>query len=133
MAKNLIDILDLTNEPDIISMNIDWEDWLSALDKKVTEIGYRKYNQSHKGENFAYWKSFYDDKEEEKKIYQIGILVYDFRQYEKAKGSGFYRISTQYECMLIGDDRIDLIVSKKMPIEDFEVMAKSFYEWHSRQ
>jgi len=33
-----------------------------------------------------------------------------------------------YECMIINDDRIDLTVSKKITLDEFEWMAKSFYE-----
>jgi hypothetical protein len=105
--------------------NFDWDKWLEEKETFYKESGYRKYNQNLKGEDFAYWKVFKDEEEE---VYQIGILVFDFRKYPQLDPQA-ERIGLQYECMLINVDyRIDLIVCKDMFLTEFEIMAKDFYE-----
>lgn len=99
---------------------IDWDKWLIATEDKLYGLGYRKYHKGLKNEDFAYWKTF---KDEDKKIYQVGVLFYDFRKY-----SNLNKISTQYTCMLLCDDRIDLDVSKGISITEFEAMVNTFYQ-----
>lgn len=100
-------------------------DWLNDTEKKLVELGYRKYAQNYKGEDFCYWKTFYNNGGE--KIYQVGILFYDFRKHI-AWGEAANRIGMQYDCMLLGGSRIDLSISKEIDLPEFEVMAKEFYE-----
>ncbi len=101
-----------------------WDEWLSETEAKLKELGYKKYIQNHKKEDFCYWKNF---KNGEDKIYQVGILFYDFRKYadhyEMAN-----RIGIMYECMLLCGDRIDMSVSKNIDLSEFEKMARTFYE-----
>ena len=99
-----------------------WTAWLNVLENTLKDKGYRKYNQSHKKEDFAYWKTIRNKKGQ--KIYQIGILFYDFRKYADNE-----RIGLLFECMLIGGDRIDLSVSKDISIDTFENMCKKFYSY----
>jgi hypothetical protein len=87
-------------------------------------LGYRKFFQNHKNEDFCYWKTF---KNGEDKIYQIGLLFYDFRKYADRDPMA-NRISVMYQCMLLCDDRIDIDVSKDIDLPEFELMAKTFYE-----
>lgn len=108
----------------MIKENIYWKVWLQDFDKEVIDLGYRKYNQNHKSEDFSYWKTFYDGEE---KIYQVGILVYDFGMYSEEYPNA-NRVSVQYECYLLCDNRIDLSVSKDISLSEFEDMAKTFYE-----
>jgi hypothetical protein len=106
----------------------DWDKWLIDMEASLKLSGYRRYNQYFKSEDFAYWKSFYDD---DLNIYQVGVLFYDFRKYIDIDPNA-NRISIQYECMLICDDRIDLSTSKRIEVFEFEKMAKTFYEAMSK-
>ena len=106
----------------------DWDSWLSEYEDNLKELGYKKYNQNHKNEDFCYWKTF---KNGEDKIYQIGILFYDFRKYADRDPMA-NRISVMYQCMLLCDDRIDMDVSKEIDLPEFELMAKTFYEAMSK-
>lgn len=103
----------------------DWDEWLEKTENKLNEIGYEKYNQNHKREDFAYWKPFY---RKDDKVYQIGIFFYDFRKYRHHDTAANY-ISVAYECMLLGNgNRIVLEVEKgDMTVLKFEEMGKDFY------
>ena len=105
-----------------------WDEWLSETKSKLKELGYRRYVQNHKKEDFCYWKEF---KNGDEKTYQIGILFYDFRKYADNDPYA-HRIGIMYECMLLGDDRIDMSVSKDIDLLEFEKMAKTFYETMSQ-
>lgn len=107
-----------------VSGSTDWNSWLSEYEANLKELGYRKYNQNHKNEDFCYWKTF---KSGEDNIYQIGLLFYDFRKYADRDPMA-NRISVMYQCMLLVDDRIDMDVSKDIDLPEFELMAKTFYE-----
>lgn len=106
------------------SGSTDWDGWLSEFENNLKELGYRKFNQNHKRENFSYRKTF---KNGEDKIYQIGVFFYDFRKYADTDPMA-NRISVMYQCMLLGVDRIDMDVSKDIDLPEFELMAKTFYE-----
>ncbi len=108
----------------IADVSTSWDEWLSETETKLKEIGYRKYVQNRKNEDFCYWKTF---KNGEDKIYQIGILFYDFRKYAD-RSIYANRIVIMYECMILGDDRIDMCVSKNIDLFEFEKMAQTFYE-----
>ena len=96
------------------------DDWLS-----LKQLGYQKYDQKHKGEDFCYWKTFRDEKGN--RAYQIGVLFYDFRKFAN-QSKDANRIGTMYQCMLICKERIDMDVSKEIDITEFEAMAKTFYK-----
>ena len=98
----------------------DWKEYLSELDDYMVNKGFRKYNQNHKRETFAYWKKY-------KNNYQIGLLVYDWS--DLAAHTGGKKVSIQFECMPIGVDcRCDLSVSKDdVELNDFELIAEDFY------
>lgn len=106
-----------------VSGSTSWDEWLSKTETKLKEIGYRKYVQNHKNEDFCYWKTFENG---EDKIYQIGILFYDFRKYAD-RDPYANRIGIMYECMVLGNDRIDMCVSKNIDLVEFENMAQTFY------
>jgi hypothetical protein len=101
-----------------------WDEWMSLVEARLKKLGYRRYSQNLKSEDFAYWKSFYD---EDAKIYQIGLFFYDFRKYADRDPMA-NRISIQYECMLLGRGRVDMSVSKDIDLPEFEKMARTFYE-----
>lgn len=102
-----------------------WDEWLANVEHILLHIGYKKYIQNHKKEDFSYWKTF---EVNGKKAYQVGLYFYDFRKYAFNESST-NRIGIQFECMFIDiDSRIDLSVSKDIPISEFEDMAKTFYE-----
>lgn len=93
--------------------------WLEKTELKLKGLGYRKYHQNLKNEDFAYWKSFSDG---DKKIYQIGLFFYDYRKYD------INNIGVQFEFMFIdSDNRIDLSVSDNISLEQFEEMGITFY------
>lgn len=99
-----------------------WDEWLTRAEHALRELGYRKYTQNLKREDFAYWKNFWIDDE---KAYQVGLLFYDFRKF----GASAYRISVQFECLFTEiDSRIDLSVSKDIELSEFEEMSVTFYE-----
>lgn len=100
-----------------------WDEWLSETETKLKEIGYRRYVQNHKNEDFCYFKTFKNGKY---KIYQIGILFYDFRKYAD-RDPYANRIGIMYECVVLGKDRIDMCVSKNIDLVEFENMAQTFY------
>ena len=103
-----------------VNKNTDWNQYINELHAYLTGLGFKKYNQNYKQEDFSYWK-VYDDK------YQIGLLVYDFTKYNQHNLNS--KVSIQFECMLVDINcRCDLSVSKNTEIDEFEQMAKSFYE-----
>lgn len=100
-----------------------WDEWLSKTEIKLKETGYEKYVQNIRNEDFCYWKTF---KNGENKIYKIGIYFYDFRKYADCDPHA-NRIDIMYECMLLCDDRIDMLVSKNINLFEFENMSETFY------
>ena len=68
----------------------DWSLYLENLDTYMKSIGYSKYKQNFKSEDFAYWKS-YNNK------YQIGLLVYDWRKFPRYDLEK--KVSISFECM----------------------------------
>ena len=97
-----------------------WDEWLEKTEILLKEIGYRKYKQNLKNEDFAYWKNF--------EGYQVGLFFYDFRKYQNQINIP-ERICVQFECMLTDiDARIDLSVSKDISLEQFESIAKTFID-----
>lgn len=107
-----------------VSSNMDWKQYLDELHQYLTGLGFRKYKQNLKREDFAYWKR-YDNK------YQIGLFVYDFTKYDQHNLKN--KVSIQFECMLIDiDGRCDLSVSKEIQLPEFEKIAKEFYDAMSK-
>ena len=107
-----------------VSSSTDWKQYLDELHTYLTDLGFRKYNQNHKREDFAYWKK-YDDK------YQIGLFIYDFTKYDQHNLKN--KVSVQFECMPIDiNGRCDLSVNKEIELPEFENMAKTFYEAMSK-
>lgn len=115
--------MDISNQDNWLEKlnNTDWDLWLSNIETKLKELGYRKYNQKIKSEDFAYWKTMQG--------YMVGVFFYDFRKY-KHNDPYSNRIGLQYECMLINiDGRCDLSISRDdTTIEIFETISKHFYE-----
>lgn len=105
---------------DSVSECTSWDEWLEKNEASLKELGYRKYRQDIKNEDFAYWKAF--------EGYQVGIFFYDFRKYQN-QFSVPERIGVLFECMFTDiDARIDLSVSKDITLEQFEIMAKTFID-----
>lgn len=107
-----------------INGSTNWDSWLLEFETNLKELGYRKYVQNYKNEDFCYWKTF---KNGDDKLYQIGVLFYDFRKYAE-RDPNANRIAIMYHCMLLCDDRIDMDVSKEIDLSEFEAMSKTFYE-----
>lgn len=104
-----------------------WDKWLEIAEKCLYVLGYRRYNQKYKLSDFQYWKVFNDD--QDNPIYQVGLLFYDYR----VKDLPIYRIGVQFECMILDtDDRIDLSVNKDLTLDQFEDMAKKFYQTYKK-
>lgn len=106
-----------------VSGSNSWDEWLSETETKLRDRGYIKYTQNYKHEDFCYWKTF---KNGDEKLYIVGVLFYDFRKNADIN-SYSYRIGIMYECMLSGEDRIDMSVSKNIDLDKFENMAYTFY------
>lgn len=101
------------------SDSLNWDEWLEETEAYLKKIGYRKYKQDLKHEDYAYWKKFDG--------YQVGILFYDFRKYQNQFNVS-ERIGIQFECMLTDiEDRVDLSVCKDILLSDFEAISKEFY------
>lgn len=97
-----------------------WDEWLEKTELSLKELGYRKYKQSLKNEDFAYWKTF--------EGYQVGLFFYDFRKHQNQFNIP-ERIGVQFECMFTDiNERIALSVSKDISLEQFETMAKTFVD-----
>jgi len=107
-----------------VNCSTSWDEWLIETENKLKELGYRRYVQNHKNEDFCYWKTFKNGND---KIYQIGILFYDFRKYA-SRDPNSNRIGIMYECMLLSDNRIDMSVSKNIELKEFELMSVTFHE-----
>lgn len=107
-----------------INGSTNWDRWLLEFETNLKELGYRKYVQNYKNEDFCYWKTF---KNGDDKLYQIGVLFYDFRKYAE-RDPNANRIAVMYHCMLLFDYRIDMDVSKEIDLSEFEAMSKTFYE-----
>lgn len=107
-----------------INGSTNWDSWLFEFETNLKELGYRKYVQNYKNEDFCYWKTF---KNGDDKLYQIGVLFYDFRKYAE-RDPNANRIAVMYQCMLLCDARIDMDVSKEIDLSEFEAMSKTFYE-----
>lgn len=103
---------------------MDWNGWLAEFESNLKELGYIKYVQHFRRETFAYWKNICEGDTE---IYQVGILFYDFRKHSDTDPRA-NRIGIQYECLLIGDERVDMSVCLDIDVPVFELMAKSFHE-----
>jgi len=101
-----------------------WDNWLEITENHLSERGYKKYTQNRHGEDFTYWKTF---RVNAKKAYQVGVRFYDFRKFAHTNVE-CDRIGVQFDCMHIGiSSRIDLNVSKDIPVEEFEDMSRDFY------
>ena len=94
---------------------------METIEKQLIDKGYTKYEGNYKSSNWYYGKSFYNDKKE--KIYQIIIPFYDFRDYHTLN----LKILYDFDCLLIGDERLDLTYSKNVSIDEFEEMSSHFY------
>jgi len=103
---------------------LEWNQWLLSIERELTKMGYIKYFQNYKREDFSFWKKI---KEDNKEIYQVGLLFYDFRRHIKNDPMA-NRVGVQFECMLMNNDRIDLSVSKDITVVDFEIMCHDFYQ-----
>lgn len=90
-----------------------------SIDAEMISKGYKKYNQVLKGEAYAYWTTV-------DKKYQMGVLVFDFREMNGT-------IGLQYEVTLLEQNyAMGMSISKDdITVEEFEMLAKYFYELNS--
>lgn len=114
--------------PSVIN-NVDkyesWEEWLEKTESALNKREYVKHKQNLKSETFSYWKTFYVN---EKKAYQVALLFYDFRKFQKNFNIPD-RIDVQFECIIFDtDDKFELSINKDITIEQFEIMATTFYD-----
>lgn len=99
----------------------DWDLWLKETEENLKNLGFNRYSQNLKNEDFAYWETFYRGT---KKVYQIGLLFYDYREF-----TGHNHISISYECYLLNKNgRYDLSVSDDITLEEFEKISAEFYK-----
>lgn len=103
---------------------MDWENELLEQENALKEKGYIRYSQSWRSETFSYWKTFRN--KEGEKLYQICVLFYDWREFSTIGSSK--RLGIQYECLLIGNNRLDMACSSRKTLEEFEEMSLIFYE-----
>jgi hypothetical protein len=100
-----------------------WDEWLVATEDALEKRGYTKYKNHSERSDFSYYKTFYRGEE---KIYQVGLLFYDFRKFERADTCA-NRIGVDFKCYIICDDHVCMTVNKDMSIEEFEELARVFY------
>ena len=97
----------------------------------LKEMGYVKYVQNFKNEDYLYWKSF-DRIERGKGGYSVGFAFYDFSKYPQFTEEKC--ISISHEFMLGTNhkvDRLDLTVSdNNVTVEGFEDFCRKFYEFY---
>jgi len=123
-----------TNKPSIIfkeDKNIEcYDEWLYSTEKRLIESGYTRYNQNYKSSDFQYFKNFYVGG---KKVYQIGVIFYDFRKFSQQANVPEH-ISVSFDCLLCDiDGRIDLSISyNDIMLEIFESMSTDFYKCMNR-
>ena len=103
---------------------INWDEWLNEKESFLKNRGYVKFNQNLRLEDFTYWKIFRD--ENDNKTHMVGVLFYDFRKHNSLTDIG-YRIEVMYQCILLGENRIDLTISKDITIDKFEEISLVFY------
>lgn len=97
-----------------------WDEWQGQTEGLLKKIGYNRYEQGYKQEDFAYWKTFHNN---QTAIYQVGLLFYDFRKF----GNNFFGFS--YECHIIEVDAgVRLEISDSITLQQFEKIAQTFYE-----
>ena len=85
-----------------------WDEWLGKTELSLKELGYRKYKQNLKNEDFAYWKKY--------EGYQVGLFFYDFRKHQNQFNIP-ERIGVQFECIFTDVDAgINLSVSKDISL-----------------
>jgi hypothetical protein len=102
-----------------------WEEWLEKTELVLKNSSYNKYCTIFKSEDLSYWKSFYKDN---KLIYQVAILFYDFSAYQNKSTITPPKICISFECLLANiDARMELSVSKDITLQEFETMADEFY------
>lgn len=116
MNQNPIIEYNVTSPPETV------DQWLGNVTAWLNNAGFTKYKQNLKHEDYTYWKTVWDNYHE-KKLYSIGLLFYDWRKYPTAGD----RIGIMYECMLLGENRIDMTVSDDIMLKDFEQMCEDFY------
>ena len=107
----------------LTAASMSWDEWLTAVDTALVKRGYRKYHQDYRNADYTYWKTYSAG---EDKLYMVGIGFYDMRKYMQQGRNADY-IGVQYECMILGEDRIDMSVSSGVSLKEFEGMAQKFY------
>jgi hypothetical protein len=93
-----------------------WDEWLLYVEKEMKAKGYTKYKQDYRNSTFQCWKTI---KRKDERLYQIGMLIYDYRDF-------YGHIGVQFECIISGKS-IFLSVSENIAVAEFEKMAKKFY------
>lgn len=106
--------------------------------KKLEESGYKRYKQNFNREEFAYWKSAYNELDEDgDKIvkYTYGFLFYDHGKYPGVPklddwGVEPYMLVGNRFCEKMGVARCDLAITiwnKEIHVEHFEKMCEDFF------
>lgn len=103
-----------------------------VFEKKLMELGYKKYFQSFNKSDFCYWKKFeksYDEYDDESAGYQIGVAFYDFSKFPQHTEKNSMHITFH---LLMGNGakvgRLDITISDdKMSLADFEEFSADFY------
>lgn len=101
------------------------------LETKLLGLGYRRYSQSYRSEDYMYWKGF-DKDEEREKGYSIGFAFYDWSKYPQYTDIKNISVSLHF---LLGNDqglsRLDIdITDDDMTVEEMEEFGKKFYEFY---
>jgi hypothetical protein len=104
------------------------------FEKKLLSLGYKKYIQHYKHEDYLYWKSFereIDEDGDKSKGYSVGFAFYDWSKYPQHQNNK--TISVSLEFLLghnLGVSRMDICVSDDdWNLEKFEGFCKDFYEY----
>lgn len=106
--------------------------------KELEHLGYKRYRQNFKSEEFAYWKSCHDhvDEDGDKIVkYTHGFLFYDHSKYPGVPKLDHwsvepYMLVGNSFCEKMGINRCDLAISmggKDICVETFEKMCEDFF------
>lgn len=96
------------------------------LENTLKKAGYKKYTSClTSSEDYAYFKTIKDERDEEKVLYQIAYRFWDWRKYPQGKNIGVDIV------MIVScEGRADLEISyPRLTIEKVEKTAQDFYEF----
>lgn len=119
--------LELPNIIDIDTSEMNATTFLAKIDDELKLMGYKRYAGQYRNEDVRYWKAF-KSKEDEKIMYQIGVLIYDFTKFKTAN-----RIGVSFCCLIHRNNYELTACDKDTNLAEFEQMSKDFFNFFEKQ